>query len=95
MPHICTSHCKYNPANSSTGCVSYLPLLELLYQRINCLAKKYLENGQYFLLMLDCDWNLVEREAHAKDANDDHVPAVDPHQDGHLPRLVAVHEAHV
>jgi len=49
-------------------------LLELLYQRINC---------------------LVEREAHAKDANDDHVPAVDSHQDGHLPRLVAVHEAHV
>ena len=39
--------------------------------------------------MLDCDWNLVERKAHAKDANDDHVPAVDPHQDGHLPRLVA------
>ena len=47
-----------------------------------------------FVLMLDCNWNLVEREAHAKDANDDHVPAVDPHQDGHLPRLVAVDEAY-
>ena len=47
------------------------------------------------MLLLDCDFNLVEREAHAKDANDDHVPAVDPHQDGHLPRLVAVHEAYV
>ena len=39
--------------------------------------------------------DLVERETHAKDANDDHVPAVDSHQHGHLPRLVAVGQADV
>ena len=38
---------------------------------------------------------LVERETHAKDPNNYHVPAVHPHQHGHLPRLVAVGQAHV
>ena len=39
--------------------------------------------------------HLVEGETHAKDPNDDHVPAVRSYQHRHLPRLVAVGQAHV
>ena len=39
--------------------------------------------------------HLVEGQPHAKDPNDHHVPAVRPHQQGHLPCLVAVGQAHV
>ena len=95
MPHICNSHYKYNPADSSTG-LCFLPALvgtPLSENQLPC--QEVFRKRSIFVLMRDCDWNLVEREAHAKDANDDHVPAVDSHQDGHLPRLVAVHEAHV
>ena len=95
MPHICTSHCKYDPADSSTG-LCFLPALVGTPLSENQLpGQDVIRKRSIFVFLLDCDWNLVEREAHAKDANDDHVPAVDPHQDGHLPRLVAVHEAYV